>query len=84
MKWWKKSDDFYHYSLFDFDKPPPTGSVAYELFTTNKVYSGDERKQQIWKGDWFKLKNDEDETPFFEYCLHAKSYNYTISVIWEK
>lgn len=84
MKWWKKSDDFYHYSLFESNEPPPTGSVAYELFTTKKVYTGDELKQQVWKGDWFKLKNDEEETPFFEYCLFAKSYNYSISVIWEK
>lgn len=84
MKWWKKSDDFYHYSLFEYNAPPPTGSVAYEYFTTNANYAGDEAKQQIWKGDWFRLKGDEEETPFFEYCLFAPSYNYSISIIWEK
>lgn len=84
MKWWKKSDDFYHFSLFEYNQPPPSGSVAYELFTTNNFYTGDERKQQIWKGDWFKIKDDEEETPFYEYCLYAKSFNYTLSVIWEK
>lgn len=84
MKWWKKSEDFYHYSLFEYDAPPPTGTVAYEYFTTNANYQGDEAKQQVWKGDWFRLKKDEDETPFFEYCLFAPSYNYSISIIWEK
>lgn len=84
MKWWKKSDDFYHYSLFEYDSPPPTGSVAYELFTTDHIYSGDELKQQVWKGDWFRLKDDEEETPFFEYCLYVPTYNYSLSIIWEK
>lgn len=84
MKWWKKSEDFYYYSLFEYDAPPPTGSVAYELFTTKKVYIGDEAKQEVWKGDWFKLKNDEEETLFYEYCLFVKSFNYSISIIWEK
>lgn len=84
MKWWKKSDDFYHYMNFKYDAPPPTGSVAYEIYTTSKVYKGDELKQQIWKEDWFEVKMDEPAKPFFEYCLYVKSYNYTISIIWEK
>lgn len=84
MKWWKKSDDFYHYSVFERNAPPPTGTVAYECFTKGTYYTDEERKQQIWKGDWFKLKRDVDETPFFEYCLFVPSYNYSISVIWEK
>lgn len=84
MKWWKKSDDFYHYSLFERDQSPPTGSVAYELFTQNKAYFGDERKQDIWKSDWLKMKDDEQDSRFFEFCLFVPSYNYTISVIWEK
>lgn len=84
MKWWKKSDDFRHYLEFERDKQPPTESVAYELFTTNKIYTGDELKQDIWKSDWFKMRSDETEdTGFYEYCLFVKSYNYTISVIWE-
>jgi len=84
MKWWKKSDDFYHYALFERDQPPPTGTVAYELFTSGRSYYGDERKQDIWKSDWFKMKDDEDDSRFFEYCLFAPSYNYTISIIWER
>lgn len=85
MKWWKKSDDFYHYSIFEYDAPPPRYSVAYELFTTNTIYSGDELKQEVWKSDWFKMRNDyERDTKFYEYCIFSKSYNYSISVIWEK
>ncbi len=85
MKWWKKSEGFYHYCLFEYGAPPPTGSVAYEVFSNKKAYYGDEAKQDIWKSDWFQMKSsDEPDSRFFEYCLHVKSYNYTISVIWEK
>lgn len=83
MKWWKPSVDFKYYLEFQRDAPPPTGSVAYEVFTKKKFYSDDELQQQIWKGDWLRLNKDETETPFFEYCLYVKSYNYTISIIWE-
>lgn len=84
MKWWKKSDDFWHYSLFEYDQPPPSGTVASEIFTKNTYYSKEEWKQQLWKSDWFKMKNDDEpDTKFYEYCLNAKSFGYTISVIWE-
>lgn len=86
MKWWKKSNDFYHYcEAFKYDAPPPTGSVVYEIFNSNKIYQGDEAKQQIWKSDWFKMKDNElKDSQFFEYCLFSRSYNYAISIIWEK
>lgn len=85
MKWWKKSEDFYHYSLFEYDSPPPTGTVAYEMFSGKKAYLNDEAKQDIWKSDWFKMKDDrEQDSRFYEYCVFARSYNYTLSVIWEK
>src|SRR5579863_5452529 len=74
MKWWKKSDDFYPYLEFERDKRPPTGSVAYELFTSGKVYYGDESQQQIWKSDWFTIREDEQDSKFYEYCLYAKSF----------
>lgn len=85
MKWWKKSDNFYHYCLFDHNAPPPTGSVAYEIFSGKRAYFGDEAKQDIWKSDWFQMRNDrEQDTRFFEYCLYVQAFNYTLSVIWEK
>lgn len=84
MKWFKPSTDFRYFLEFERDKDLPTGSVAHELFTTSKTYVGNERKQPIWKSDWFRMKDDERDTAFFEYCLHARSFNYTISIIWEK
>lgn len=85
MKWWKTSKDFRYFLEFERDKTPPTGSVAFELFTTKKTYSGDELKQDIWKSDWLRMKDDDEpDSRFFEYCLFVKSFNYSISVIWEK
>ena len=84
MKWWKKSEDFYHYSLFEYDTPPPTGTVAYEVFNSGKAYFGEDAQQEIWKSDWFKMKVDEEDTIFYEYCLYARTWGYTISVIWEE
>ncbi|MEL7585265.1 MAG: ImmA/IrrE family metallo-endopeptidase [Prolixibacteraceae bacterium] len=85
MKWWKKSDDFYYYSLFQHDTAPPSGSVAYEVLNNKKGYYGDEAKQEVWKSDWFQMRNEkEQDTRFYEYCLFVQSYNYTVSVIWER
>lgn len=85
MKWFKRSDDFCPFPLFNYDSPPPTGTVAYEMFQGKKAYFGDEAKQDIWKSDWFIMKSDDEpDSRFFEYCLYAKSFNYTLSVIWEK
>jgi Zn-dependent peptidase ImmA (M78 family) len=84
MKWWKTSSDFRYFLEFKYNDPPPTGSVAYEMFTSTKFYAGDERKQEIWKSDWFRMGEREyKDSRFYEYCLNAKSYGYTISIIWE-
>ncbi|MGA2623821.1 MAG: ImmA/IrrE family metallo-endopeptidase [Bacteroidota bacterium] len=83
MKWWKKSDDFRYFLNFQRDHKPPGDSVAYEVFTTPNRYYDDEQKQNIWKSTWFELKHDERDKPFYEFCLFASSYNYTLSVIWE-
>ncbi|MFD2574625.1 ImmA/IrrE family metallo-endopeptidase [Spirosoma soli] len=83
MKWWKSSYDFRYFLEFKFDECPPTGSVAYECFTKGVTYSMNEQKQQIWKSDWFRMRDDEQDSTFYEYCLFAKSYDYTISIIWE-
>lgn len=84
MKWWKRSEDFRYFLEFEHDKHPPSGSVAHEIFTKGKTYANDESQQQIWKSDWFRMRDDETKDPqFYEYCLHAKSFGYTISIIWE-
>jgi Zn-dependent peptidase ImmA (M78 family) len=84
MKWFKPSPGFKYFLEYERDRHPPTGSVAYELNTSDKVYSKDEAKQDIWKSDWFRLWDDEIDSRFYEYCLHVKSYDYTLSVLWEK
>jgi len=84
MKWFKKSDDWWYYSLFKKGSPPPTSSVAHEVFKKGIAYYGEEATQQIWKSDWFEMKEDEQDSKFYEYCLFVPSLNYMISVIWEK
>lgn len=85
MKWWKKSADFRYFLKFEKGKNPPKGSVAYELFTSKKVYIGDESKQEVCKFDWFEPKyKDEQDSLIFEYCLFVKSFNYSLSILWEK
>ncbi len=84
MKWFERSDDFRYYSLFKSKLPPPTGTVAYEVSQKGISYYGEEAEQPIWKSDWFKMRDDEPDSEFFEYCLFVKSYNYMISIIWER
>lgn len=84
MKWWKKSTDFFHYSLFQYNEPPPTGTVAYEVFSKGKAYYGEEAKQDIWKSDWFEMRGNEQDSRFYEYCLYARTWNYSLSVIWQR
>lgn len=83
MKWWKTSYDFRYFLEFRHNAPPPTGTVAYEMYTSGKAYPESELKQQIWKSDWFRMRDEDRDTKFYEYCLFAKSYNYSISMIWE-
>jgi Zn-dependent peptidase ImmA (M78 family) len=84
MKWFKKSKDWIYYSMFRKGLPPPTGSVAYEVFQKGISYFGNESTQQIWKSDWFEPNLDEEDSEFFEYCLFVPTFNYMLSVIWER
>jgi hypothetical protein len=83
MKWFKRSDDFTYYSSFSSGVPPPEGSVAREMFTTQTSYQGDELKQSIWKSDWFSVRDNEKDIRMYEYCHYVRSYNYCISIIWQ-
>ncbi|MDR3714758.1 MAG: ImmA/IrrE family metallo-endopeptidase [Puia sp.] len=84
MKWWKKSEDFYNFLDFTRDSPPPPTTVAAEIFSGKKAYTGDAAKQDIWKSDWFEMKSNEQDSRFFEYCMVIQSYNSTLSLIWGK
>lgn len=84
MKWYKKSYDWLYYSHFRKELPPPSGSVAFEVFKKGISYYGEDASQQIWKSDWFEMNDDESDSKFYEYCLFVTSLNYMISVIWEK
>lgn len=84
MKWFKRSKDFRHYVEYERNLPPRYGTVAEELFTTNTIYKGKDRKQTISKSAWFKPnKYDDGDTDYNEYCLFVPKYNYSISVLWE-
>ncbi|MFX1277512.1 MAG: ImmA/IrrE family metallo-endopeptidase [Promethearchaeota archaeon] len=82
MKWWKTSPDFPYFLNFKSNQPPPSGSVANEIYELQKSYYDNERKQNIMKSTWFNLNNSQDKV-MYEYCLYAYSYGYTISVLWE-
>lgn len=84
MKWFKKSKDWRYYSLFKRNSPPPSGSVAAEVFKKGISYYGEDASQQIWKSDWFEMKDDEPESKFYEYCIFVRLHNYIITVVWEK
>lgn len=83
MKWFRPSEDWKYYLEFERDKHPPTDSVAYELFTTKKVYPQNELKQDIWKSTWLRHNTEYGDSKFYEYCLFVPSYNYCLSIIWE-
>ncbi|MGP8216781.1 MAG: ImmA/IrrE family metallo-endopeptidase [Bacteroidia bacterium] len=83
MKWWKKSDDFPYFFNFTYNAPPPTDSVAYEVFTSPNNKINDNAQQIIWKSTWFNLGKYDDDTKFYEYCLYVPSFQYSISIIWE-
>lgn len=85
MKWYKRSHDFYYQPLFQYNVNPPSGSVAYEIASGKKAYFGDEARQEIWKSDWFVMRDDDEaDTKFYEYCMHSPTYGYTLSVVWER
>lgn len=83
MKWWKASQDFPYFLEFELNSIPPIGSVAYEVFTKKNTGYDIDPVQQIWKSDWFRMRYNERDTTFFEYCLYVKAYNYSISIVWE-
>lgn len=86
VKYWKKSDHL-NVWLEDYNRvPPPADSVASEYIDAGYeyLYKLEEKAQVISKSTWFKMKefNDED-SPFYEYCIPTKQYRTILSIIWE-
>jgi len=86
VRYWSKSNNFW-VRVQDITKlPPPSNSVAEEYIEAEYeyLYTGNDKAQTIDKSIWFVLKDDEDDTIFFEYCIPTKQYQTIISVIWEE
>jgi len=83
VQYWKKSSDLY-YRIPDINKlNVPTGSVANEFYTENRIYAKKDAAQEISKSTWFELGKYDEDTPMFEYCIITPRYNSVLSVIWE-
>lgn len=85
VKYWKKSDDLKVW-LGDYNRlAPPYNSVAAEYIEKNYdfVYKLEEKAQTISKSTWFKVRYNEENTDFYEYCIPTKKYKTILSIIWE-
>jgi hypothetical protein len=86
VRYWSKSNNFWVRVLNITKLPPPRNSVAEEYIEAGYefIYTGNDKAQTIDKSIWFELKDDEEDTDFFEYCIPTKQYQTIISVIWEE
>ncbi len=86
VRYWSKSNNFWVRVQNITKLPPPRNSVAEEYIEAGYeyIYTGNDKAQTIDKSIWFDLKDDEDDTDFFEYCIPTKQYQTIISVIWEE
>jgi Zn-dependent peptidase ImmA (M78 family) len=85
VKYWKKSNSMSAW-MGDYNRlAPPSDSVAAEYINADYsfLYSLEEKAQKINKTTWFNLRSDEEDTPFFEYCIPTKRYKTILSIIWE-
>jgi len=85
VKYWKKSPDMWGW-VKDLNKlPPPTDSVAFEYVQAEYefIYTGKDKQQPIYKSTWFDLKENQEDSDFYEYCIPTKQYKTIISVVWE-
>ena len=48
------------------------------------IYRKDELQQKITKSTYFKLRDNDDDTEFYEYCIVTKSFKNILSIVWEK
>ncbi len=85
LRYWKKSDDFKVW-INDFVKlPPPQDSVASEYIKADykPIYPRDELQQEISKSTYFRLRDYDEDSTFYEYCIVTESYRNILSIVWE-
>lgn len=85
IKYWKKSDDLNVWIKNITKLSPPNDSVAKEYINANynPIYKKDELQQTISKSTYFKLRDYDEDTNFYEYCIVTKPFNNILSIVWE-
>lgn len=86
IRYWKKSDDLKVW-IKDITKlPPPKDSVAMEYIEADykPIYRTDELQQSISKSTYFKLRDYDEDTEFYEYCIVTEPFKNILSIVWEK
>lgn len=84
VKYWRISSDFW-VKVKDINKlAPPSDSVASEYIEANYefIYQGDNITQIIGKSTWFELKEGENDSDYYEYCIPTKQYKSLVSIVW--
>lgn len=85
VKYWKRSKDFRGFLKNTPKLPPPEDSVAAEYIEANyrPIYKRNELAQQIYKSTWCELREGEQDSDFYEYCIVSQSHKSILSIIWE-
>lgn len=86
VKYWKKSQDLNFWVKSFNQLLPPEDSVALEYIKEDygPIYKGDELQQEIRKSTYFTLRDGDEDTVFYEYCIVTKAYENILSIIWEE
>ena len=84
VQYWKKSTTFWNRIIDRNRLRVPTDSVAAEYYTKGKIYSSNFSDQTIFKSTWCELKDEENDTQMFEFCIITQQYNTVLSVVWGK
>lgn len=85
VRYWSKSEDLKVKIKNIIKLPPPPDSIAEEYIKANYafIYKNNEEAQDIEKSIWFELWANEEDTPFYEYCIPTLEYKSVMSIIWE-
>jgi Zn-dependent peptidase ImmA (M78 family) len=86
IKYWKKSEDLWVWITDRSNLSPPDDSVAMEYIEAKykPIYKSEELMQVISKSTYFELREHDDDTDFYEYCIVTESFKNILSIVWEK